>query len=160
MSFLVPAGSTMIHKSARRAEMRRRKLKKKKKEGKKIKGKKKGFTPEISTKTKHEAIVYGACAIRCDQAWSLRDSKPWNRTPTRCDVRDAPGIRGTWIPDEDISIYLWRTRGSSLENANPPSILLYPPFELRIPIRSQILYYRLFSFYNDCSFFPLYPAFR
>lgn len=45
MSFLVPAGSTMIHKSARRAEMRRRKLKKKKKEGKKIKGKKKVSRP-------------------------------------------------------------------------------------------------------------------
>lgn len=26
------------------------------------------------------------------------------------DIRVASGIHGTWIPDGDISIYLWRTR--------------------------------------------------
>lgn len=91
----------------------------------------KGFTLEISTRIKHETIAHDACALRHDQAWSLRGSKPWNRSRTTL-ARYQSCFWHPWNVDPGRGhFYLSLAHaGTSLEN----HAILLPSFALRIPV--------------------------
>lgn len=123
---------------------------------------KKGFTPEISTRIKHEAIVDGACAVYHDQAWILRDSKPWNRTPTMSRMRiPASAERGSRT---GTFLFIFRVRAWNF--SGKPSHPVRSPFfsiELWIParsIRSCFFSFSIFFFFHWLFFLScLFTAF-
>lgn len=127
------------------------------KRGAREKEERKGFTPEISTRIKHEAIVDGACAVYHDQAWILRDSKPWNRTPTMSRMRiPASAERGSRT---GTFLFIFRARNLSGKPSHPVRSFR-SNFEFQLVPHSilcvflSFYFFFLFSFRcNDCSSF-------